>query len=131
MEVISVVAAAAASYIFGAIWYMSLAKPWMASSGVEVGEDGQPANRSNPVPYIVSFVCAVIVAGMMRHMFALAGIDELGKGVVAGLGIGLFLATPWIATNYTFSGRPKALIVIDGGYATIGCMVMGAVLTLL
>jgi len=129
MEILSVIAAAAASYVFGAIWYMSLAKPWMAASGVKLGEDGQPENRSNPVPYIVSFVCAIIVAGMMRHIFTLSGIDMLGEGLVAGLGIGLFLATPWIATNYTFAGRPKALIVIDGGYATIGCAVMGAVLT--
>ncbi|WP_321830426.1 DUF1761 domain-containing protein [Thalassovita sp.] len=131
MEILSVIAAAAASYVFGAIWYMSLAKPWMTASGVKLGEDGQPENRSNPVPYIVSFVCAIIVAGMMRHIFTLSGIDMLGEGLVAGLGIGLFLATPWIATNYTFAGRPKALIVIDGGYATIGCAVMGAVLTLL
>lgn len=130
MEILSVIVAAIASYAAGAVWYMSLAKPWMAASGVAVGEDGQPENRSDPKPYIVSFVCSIIVAGMMRHVFALAGIDELAKGLTAGLGIGLFMAAPWIATNYTFAGRPRSLILIDGGYATIGCTVMGAVLTL-
>jgi len=131
MELISVIAAALASNIFGGVWYMSLAKPWMAASGVETGPDGRPVNASSPVPYIVSAICALVVAGMMRHIFALAGIDRLDEGLIAGLGLGLFVATPWIATNYAFSGRPRRLLLIDGGYATIGCTIMGLVLTLL
>ena len=109
---------------------MTLAKPWMAAAGIEVGEDGQPKNRSNPVPYVVSVICLIVVAGMMRHVFSLAGIDTAGKGLVAGLGIGLFLATPWIVTNYTFADKPNALKLIDGGYATFGCTIIGLVLTL-
>ncbi|MFY0681945.1 MAG: DUF1761 domain-containing protein [Thalassovita sp.] len=130
MELLNVLAAAIASYAFGAVWYMTLAKPWMAASGVAVGDDGQPKNRANPIPYIVSIICTIIVAGMMRHVFSLAGIDSADKGLIAGLGIGLFLVMPWIATNYTFADRPKALILIDGGYATIGCTIIGLVLTL-
>ncbi|MBV2359519.1 DUF1761 domain-containing protein [Thalassococcus sp. CAU 1522] len=131
MGLISVLAAAAASWAFGAVWYMALARPWMAASGVAVGADGKPANSSNPMPFVVSLACAVLVAGMMRHNFALSGVDTVGKGLVSGLGIGLFLATPWIATNYAFAGRPARLTLIDGGYATIGCAIMGLVLTLL
>ena len=131
MGFLSVIIAAFAAYVFGAIWYMVMAKPWMAASGVEVGEDGRPANSKNPLPYIVSFVCLIIVAGMMRHVFALSGIEGVSKGLTSGLGIGLFLAAPWIATNYTFAARPRQLIVIDGLYATIGCTVIGTVLTLI
>jgi len=131
MSFLSVILAAVANFAFGAIWYMSLAKPWMAASGVEVGEDGRPANNADPTPYITSFVAAVLVAGMMRHVFALSAIDSFGKGALAGFGIGLFLVTPWIATFYGFGGKPRNLLLIDGGYATIGCTVMGAVLMLL
>ncbi len=130
MEFINVLAAAIAAYAFGAVWYMTMAKPWMEASGVEVGEDGRPANSKDPKPYIVSIICLIIVAGMMRHIFALAGIEGVGKGLIAGLGLGLFMATPWIATNYTFAGRPKNLIVLDGMYATGGSTIMGIVLTL-
>ena len=91
MGFVSVIAAAIAAYVFGAVWYMAMAKPWMAASAVEVGEDGRPANSKNPMPYIVSIICLIIVAGMMRHMFALSGITEPGKGLIAGLGAGLFL----------------------------------------
>ena len=46
---------------------------------------------SDPIPYIASFIAAVLVAGMMRHVFALSGIDGFGKGLVSGLALGCFL----------------------------------------
>ncbi|MEO1640329.1 MAG: DUF1761 domain-containing protein [Pseudomonadota bacterium] len=131
MGFLSVLAAAVATFVFGAIYYMVLSKPWMEASGVPVGDDGKPINSSNPTPYIVSFVCIILVAGMMRHTFALSGIDTLGKGIQSGLGIGLFFITPWIFINTGYSDRPWRLAVIDGGYATFGAAIMGAVLVLL
>ena len=128
MEFVNVLVAAIASYAFGAAWYMTLSKPWMEASGVEVGEDGQPASKSNPVPYLIAFAMAIVVAGMMRHVFALSGIDSFGKGLISGLGIGLFMASPWLATCYAFGGRPFKLTLIDAGYVTFGSAIMGAIL---
>lgn len=130
MEIFNVLVAAAASYAFGAIWYMALAKPWMAAAGIAVGADGKPANSGNPVPYIIAFVSAVLVAGMMRHVFAMAGLTTVIDGLMGGFGLGLFIATPWLATTYGFGGRPVRLLLIDGGYATLGCTIMGLVLVL-
>ena len=130
MAFFGVFLAAIANFVFGAVWYMALAKPWMAASGVVFGEDGHPSNRSDLIPYITSFIAAVLVAGMMRHVFALSGIDTFGKGAVSGFGVGLFLVTPWIATFYGFGGKPRLLTLIDSGYATLGCTVIGAVLML-
>ena len=130
MELVNILAAAAASYIFGAVWYMSLARPWMEAAGVEADEHGQPIGNAGAMPYIIALICAIVVAGMMRHVFALGGVTGVSKGVISGLGIGLFLATPWIATHYAFAGRPLRLTFIDGGYATIGCAIMGLVLAL-
>lgn len=130
MSTLAVIIAGVASFMFGAVWYSVLAKPWMEASGVVLNEDGVPANRSDPLPYITAIVASILVAGMMRHVFVLGGIDTVAKGLVAGAGIGLFLAAPWIATNYGFAGRPMRLTLIDGGYAAIGCTVIGVVLTL-
>ncbi|MCP4205760.1 MAG: DUF1761 domain-containing protein [Shimia sp.] len=130
MEILSVLAAALASYVVGSIWYMTLAKPWMKAAKIETDESGRPANPSNPLPYVTAFICAVVVSGMMRHVFSLSGIDTISAGLIAGLGVGLFLATPWIVTNYSFASRSRTLMLIDGGYATLGCATMGAVLTL-
>ncbi|MFZ1725947.1 MAG: DUF1761 domain-containing protein [Albidovulum sp.] len=129
MEVINTVVAAAAAYAFGAFWYMSLAKKWVAASGVACDANGKPANPSK-APFVISAVAMLVVAGMMRHMFGMAAIDTVGKGLIAGFGLGAFIALPWIVTNYAYADRPKDLIWIDGGYAVIGCTIMGTVLAL-
>lgn len=131
MGFLSVILAGVAGFVFGGIWYTVLAQKWMSASGVPLGADGQPANRKDPIPYITSFIGAVLVAGMMRHVFELSAIDSFGKGLISGLGIGLFLVSPWIVTFYSFGARPRSLMLIDSGYATFGCAVIGGVLTLL
>lgn len=127
---LQVLVAAIAGYAFGAAWYMALANRWVEASGIETDENGRPLNGSDPNPYIVAFVGAVLVAGMMRHIFAMAGIEGAGKSVITGLGLGLFVVAPWMANNVMFSDRPKSLIWIDGGYAVGGCTVIALVLGL-
>ena len=130
MEFINVLVTAAGAWVFGAVWYMLLSKPWIEASGVECDENGKPVGGADPTPFILSAIAMVIVAGMMRHMFALSGIDTVGKGIVAGLGVGLFFITPWVMINYAYAGRPYKLTLIDGGYSVFGCMIIGAILTL-
>jgi len=130
MELLNVIVAGIAAFAVGAVWYMRLSAQWVAASGVVTDDTGEPANRSDPLPYITGLLGAIICAGMMRHVFELSNIDTIGKGLISGLGIGLFLVTPWIATFYMFAGRARSLILIDGGYATLGCTAMGIVLTL-
>lgn len=130
MEFVSVLVAAAGAYAFGALWYMINAKAWMAAAGVEADENGRPKGGSSFGPYLVSAIMVILVAGMTRHVFFEAGIDTLGKGILSGLGLGAFIASPWIVTNYAYSMRPLALTLIDCAYATIGCAIIGGILTL-
>ncbi len=129
MEYVAVIVAAVAGFAFGAVWYMTLAKPWTEDVGIEVDEKGNPVNAS-AVPFIMAGIAMLLVAGMMRHTFSLSGIDTVGKGLVSGLGVGLFFISPWIMINNGYGQRPFRLTLIDGGYATFGCAIMGAVLTL-
>ena len=80
--------------------------------------------------FAMSFVLILVVTGMMRHVFELSSITTVGKGLVSGLGIGLFFITPWIALNNMYGMRPLKLTLIDAGYATLACAVIGLVLTL-
>ncbi|MCG6883671.1 MAG: DUF1761 domain-containing protein [Silicimonas sp.] len=130
MDLFSVLLAGIAAWIFGAVWYSIFAKPWMADSRVPLDDKGIPVNRTAPLPYILAIIAMIVVAGMMRHAFAMTGIDGLGKGIVAGLGIGAFFISPWIMINNGYSARPFRLTLIDGGYATFGCAIIGAVLVL-
>lgn len=130
MGYLSVIVAALAGFAFGALWYMTLAKPWMAAAGIPMTADGKPDGNGSPLPFVLSGIAMLLVAGMMRHTFALSGIDTAGKGLISGLGIGLFFISPWIMINNAYSMRPFKLTMIDGGYATFGCAIIGLVLGL-
>ena len=130
MEFLSVIVAAAASFVLGAVYYGALAKPWLEASGVECDESGKPKGGQSPMIFAMAFALQLIVAGMMPHVFSLSGIETLGAGLIGGAGIGLFFISPWIMINNAYAGRPFKLTLIDGGYATFGCAVIGAVLTL-
>lgn len=130
MELLNVIVAAAVAFGLGAVWYGVFAEPWMTAAGIERDENGKPKGGQNPMMFAATFVLQLIVAGMMRHVFALSGIDTIGAGLIAGLGVGLFFISPWIAINNMYGGRPVMLTVIDGGYAVCGCALMGAVLAL-
>lgn len=130
MEFLSVIAAAAAAFVLGAVYYGALAKPWVEASGVECDENGKPKGGQSPAVFAIAFVLQLIVAGMMRHVFTLSGIDTLGAGLIGGAGIGLFFISPWIALHNMYGMRPVKLTLIDGGYAMLACAAAGLVLTL-
>ena len=125
MGIVSVLVAAAAAWVFGAAWYGIIGTRWMDASGLTEAE----LDRGDPKPYFVSFVCVVIVATMTRHILLAAGITEAWPAFVSGLGLGLFVAAPWIATNVMFSNRSKRLIWMDGTYPAVGTAIIGLVLS--
>ena len=125
MEFLSVILAALAAWMFGAVWYGVIGKSWMAASGLTE----ETINRADPIPYIVSFLCTLIVSGMTRHVLMMGGIHAGWHGAMTGLGLGLFIAAPWIATNVMFSQRPRSLIWMDGVYPVVGMGLMGLVLS--
>lgn len=129
MEFLSIIVAAIASFAFGAVWYMILSKPWVEAAGIKVDQNGRPVSQS-ATPFILAGIAMILVSGMMRHVFGMAGIDTIDKGLMAGLGIGLFFISPWIMINNAYGDRPFKLTLIDGGYATFGCAIIGMILTL-
>ena len=128
MEVLNVIVAALAAFAFGAVWYMSMSKAWIAAAEIPVDADGKPKGNGGAMPFVVGLVAMVIVAGMMRHVFAMSGLTSIGEGVMGGAGIGAFLITPWVAMNYAFGMRKPMLTLIDGVNSVVGCTVMGVVL---
>ena len=130
MEYLNVVAAAAGSWVFGAVWYMVLAKPWMAAAGLKVGADGRPEGGNSPLPYVLSAICMLLVAGLMRHVMAMSQLTTISQGFMVGFGVGAFFIAPWTMINNAYTMRPFKLTLIDGGYAIIGCSIMGVILAL-
>lgn len=130
MEYLQVLVAAVAAFAFGAVWYITLSKPWIAAAGIPVDASGKPLGNGSPMPMVIGFVCVLLVAGMMRHIFGMAQMDTVGEGIMGGFGLGAFIITPWLGMCYNYAMRPFRLILIDGAYAIIGCTIIGVVLTL-
>ncbi len=130
MEIVNVLAAAIGAFAFGAVWYIAMAKPWIAASGVPIDASGRPMGNGSPMPFVVGFLAMIVVAGMMRHVFQMGGIDTFGEGALSGFGIGAFFITPWVAMNYAFALRKPALTAIDSVNAIAGSTIMGIILVL-
>lgn len=134
MEFLSVIVAALAAFAFGAVWYMSMSKAWMAAAEVKTDAQGRPtrgdghSSGSSPMPFVIGLLAMILVAGMMRHLLGTSGVVTVGGGAVAGFGVGAFLVVPWLAMNYAFAMRRPALTLIDGVNSVAGCTIMGAVL---
>ena len=128
LDIVNVLVAAGAAWIFGAAWYGILGRQWMAAAGLKAGANGRPEGSNSLMPFVLAAFAMILVAGMMRHMFGMAGIISVGKGALAGAGTGLFVVAPWILINNAYALRPFLLTLIDAGYAVFGCAIIGAVL---
>ena len=119
---VAVAAAAVASFAFGAAYYMSLAKPWMAAVGKSEAEI--KANQS-AVPFIVSGVAELVMACVL----SLAG---AGAGIVEGLTVGFLAWLGFVLTtltvNHRYQGQRLALTVIDGGHWLGVLLIQGLVI---
>lgn len=118
--------AAVAAWVFGAVYYGLLGSAWMAAAGLTKERIGRPS----PVPFILSFLAAVVMA------IVLAGvIGHLGPGQVTirnGMLSALFLWGGFVATtilvNNAYQLRPYRLSLIDAGHWLGAMLIMGAVI---
>ena len=122
---LAVAVAAIAGYAAGAVWYMSLSKPWMAAQGFAV-ETIHP-NRS-AVPFIVTFVADVVMAFMLAGIIGHLGQVTLRNGMIAAVLIWLGFVLTTLATNYSFSRRPFKLLAIDSGHGLLVLVLQGVVI---
>ena len=117
---LAVVAAAIASFAFGAVYYTVLGKVWLAAVG-KTEEEIKP-NRS-AVPFVVSFVGLLVMAAVLAaHHFgqyaAETGMAGQDAATAAGSAVLIWLAfvVTVMATNNAFQGNSFGLTVIDAGH---------------
>jgi hypothetical protein len=127
LNYLAIVIAALAAFAWGAIYYMSLSKQWLAAVGLTKGQLGE---KRSPAPFIISFVALVVMA------WVLAGsVGHLGPGQVTvknAIISGLFMWAGFIATtvfvNNAYPGRKYSLSVIDSIHWLGVVVIQGAVI---
>jgi len=122
----AVVAAALSMFAVGGIWYSPLlfAETWQRAAGLG---DADRRRGSPAVIFGGAFVLALLMAANLA--FFVAG-GELGTTVLYALAAGLGWAAFGLGIIALFERRPPAYFLINGGYLTVGFVVMGLILGL-
>lgn len=129
MNYLAIIAATVASYIFGALWYNALAKPWMAALGVKPEDLKGPGGKVSPVPFVIAFLAQLVMAWMLAGVIGHLGPGQitLRNGVISAAFLWFGFVMTTLAVNYAFARRRPMLAAIDGGHWLGVMLVQGAV----
>lgn len=126
----AILAAAAASFIFGGVWYSVLSKPWLAALGktdAELKAGARPLPMLFGITFVAASVMAWVLAGLMLHL-AKAGVPAtLRNGVLTGLFCWLGFVATTLVTNHGYQGASWRLTIIDGSYWLGVLLIEGAI----
>ncbi len=128
---LAVLVAGAVIFMLGGLWYSPVlfAKRWVALIGKSEAELKANAG-SMPVSYLFVLLCGLVTAWVMALVVGNFAPGSAVDGATVG-------ALCWLgfagATSYgtaLFSGKPKALWLIDSGFNLVGFIVAGVILAL-
>ena len=129
---LAILLAAAAAWIFGAVYYGALARPWLAAQGKTMEQCKQErAARAGSLaavaPFILSFVAELIMAWVLYGIMAHLKVFSLRVGLISAAFIWLGFVLTTMAVNNAFAGRKLALTAIDAGHWLGVLLIVGAI----
>jgi uncharacterized protein DUF1761 len=131
LNVLSVLIAAVAAWIFGAVYYTALGKFWMAAQG-KTPEEAKAAfagksGLAKAAPFILSFVGALITGAVLYGILTHSGLWSLRAGVVTGAFCWFGFVLTTVVINNAYAGRKPMLSVIDCGHWLGALMIIGGI----
>jgi len=127
MNHLAIPLAAVASYAFGSVWYMTLAKPWMAALGkTEADLKAGPQVRPFVMAFVMQLLMAWVLAGLIGHLGT--GQVTLANGVISAAFCWAGFVLTTLVTNHGFQDAKGMLTVIDGGHWLGVLLIQGAVI---
>ncbi len=131
---LAVVLAAAAGWLVGAAYYMSLSRPWVAALGTTMerlkAENDNKSQAAKAAPFILAAIANLVMAWVLAGLLAHLGPGEvtIWNGIVSGAFVWLGFTLTTMSVNYAYAGRKPMLTVIDSGYWILALIVQGAVI---
>ncbi|MEZ2331696.1 DUF1761 domain-containing protein [Mesorhizobium sp. RCC_202] len=122
---LAVIVAAVVAWLFGAVWYMALSKPWMKAAKIE------PANKKPSIaPFIISFVAEVVMAFVLTLVVGAmtGGEPNPLAGVIFGFVLWLGFVATTITANHRYQGFGWDLTLLDAGHWLGVLLIIGAVI---
>lgn len=132
INLLALAVAALAGFGFSALYYMTLAKPWMNAVGWTAEEQAQRlrGEGASKTPFVIAVVAnlvmAWVLAGLIGHLGP--GQTTIRNGLISGALCWLGFVVTTLSVNYAFGNRKLALTVIDGGHWLGVLLLMGAVI---
>jgi len=126
MGYLGILAAALAAWVFGAVWYMALGKPYQAALGMD--PEGCKGKPMPVLPLVLCFVGELVMAAALSWILARMSAVGWMWGAHMGLLFGAGLVLPTVVINNLFPGRKPALSLIDGVHWIGVLAIEGAVL---
>ncbi len=127
----AILAAAAASFIFGGLWYTGLSKPWLAALGkseTELKADARPMPLLFGISIVGLLIMAWVFSGLMIHL-AKGGIATTPRtGTLVAFFCWLGFVATTLASNHGYQGRSWRLTVIDSGHWLGVLLIQGIVI---
>lgn len=128
--------AAIAAWLFGALWYGTLGRQWVAAQDTTMeafkARQAAKAGRfSAKLPFVLSFAAELLMAyvlyGLMKHV-AHTNPLSVGTGIVSAVFVWLGFMLTSMAVNNAFTGRKIMLTLIDAGHWLGVMLILGAML---
>ena len=127
--IIAILAAGLAGWVFGAVWYAALGKPWQRAQGLNPDDCKDKKMPLNLL--VVSFLAALVMSATMFYLLGSMGFVGVGPSALMGLTIGVGLVAVALMVNNLFQQRHYTLTVIDGGHWALALTIEAAVIALL
>ena len=127
--ILAILAAGVAGWIFGAIWYGVLSKPYQRALGLN--PDDCKDKKMPVLPMIASFVAALVMSAVLYQLLTNLGVLSVKDAMVAGLTVGVGFVLTSVLVNNLFQQKSFTLTVIDGGHWVLALVVEAAVISLL
>lgn len=127
MNFLAIGLAAVAGFAFGAVYYMSLSRQWLAAIGKTKEEI---SGKRSIAPFVTSFVALVVMAWVLAGTLGHLGPGQvtLKNGIISALFVWVGFVATTVAVNNAFGGRKPMLSVIDGIHWLGVLVVQGAII---
>lgn len=126
---LAIALAAAASFLFGGVWYGALSQAWLGAID-KTEDDIRKAGRSMPFLFaltiVAQLVMAWVLAGILGHMGP--GQVTLRTGLITAFLCWLGFVMTTLIVNHGYQGSRWSLSAIDGGHWLGVLLIQGAII---
>jgi hypothetical protein len=121
---LAVIVAAVVKFLIGWAWYspMGFGKQWQAVA--KLPPDAMSGMTNG---LIAEAIGSLVMAYILARFVAFYGYG-FGGGLLIGFMAWLGFVAPLLSSQVFFEKKPQQLVVINGGYALVSLLIMGAIL---